>query len=99
MRNANLSNTNAKFVNFKGADLRSSNFSYADVSGADFCHADVRDVNWTGVIFTKSTKCLPDEAIDYVGTESKVNNNHSVNYCLDTVKETTNTIREIIKLF
>ncbi|MGL5938891.1 MAG: pentapeptide repeat-containing protein [Waterburya sp.] len=67
-RNANLSRINAKSVLFNGADLRNANLSYADVSGADFCKADLRGINWTGIIYDKETKCLPDEAINYVPT-------------------------------
>ncbi|MGL5795736.1 MAG: pentapeptide repeat-containing protein, partial [Waterburya sp.] len=68
LRNANLSQTNSKAVNFEGADLRNANLSYTDVSGANFCKADLRGVNWTGIIYDKETKCLPDEAINYVPT-------------------------------
>jgi uncharacterized protein YjbI with pentapeptide repeats len=68
LRNANLSRTNSKAVNFEGADLRNVNFSHADISGANLCEADLRGINWTGVIYNKETKCLPDEAINYVPT-------------------------------
>jgi hypothetical protein len=68
LRNANFSRTNSKSVSFDGTDLRNANLSYADVSGANLCNADLRGVNWTGVIYNKETKCLPDEAINYVPT-------------------------------
>jgi hypothetical protein len=68
LRNANFSRTNSKEVNFGSSDLRNVNFSHADVSGADFCKADLRGINWTGIIYDKETKCLPDEAINYVPT-------------------------------
>ena len=72
-------------------------------------------INWTGVIFNKDTKCLPDKAIDYIQKVSK-KSDRTAHYCLkrtsnsasskksstnnlDTLKEVTNTIEDIIKLF
>ena len=115
LRNVDFSYTNSKSAAFDGADLRNADFSYADLSGANFCNADLRGVNWTKIIFNKDTKCLPDEAIDYVLKVSK-KSDRTAHYCpepksnsgsskkastnnLDTVKEVTNTIEDIIKLF
>ena len=116
-RNANLSNTNSQSTEFSNADLRNANFSYADVSGANFCGADLRGVNWTGIIYSDKTKCLPDEAIDYVHTvSSNSNQNQNQNNCpnvtpvsnansaslrdnMNDVKEATETVKDILKLF
>lgn len=117
LRNANLSNTNSKSTRFDKADLRNANFSYANISGADFCKADLRGVNWTGIIFDNKTKCLPNEAIDYVHTvSSNSNHNQNSNNCpsiapiseansrslkedANDIKEATETVKDILKLF
>ena len=77
LRNANFNRTNSRGTQFNATDLRGADFSYADVSGANFCAADLREVNWTGIIYSDSTKCLPNVAIDYVHKSS--NNSSAVN--------------------
>lgn len=118
LRNANLSHTNSKGAVFYGADLRNADFSYSDISGANLCKADLRGVNWTNVIYSTSTGCLPDAAIDYVHTVSSTTNNSNQNYnnCpsitpvsnakprslkdnVNDVKEATDTVKDILKLF
>ena len=111
LRNANLRDTNLKGVNFNGSDLRNADLSYANVSGANFCDADLRRINWQDVIYDRSTRCLPDEAIaelperssnrrslsDNVNSVQK--NAESVKKNAESVKETADTVKDILSIF
>ncbi len=72
LRNANFQNANLRSANFKNSDLRNANFSNADVTGAYFCGANLNGVIWEGVIHSRSTQCLPDEALNYISQDNLV---------------------------
>ncbi|MFM2310891.1 MAG: hypothetical protein RLZZ04_167 [Cyanobacteriota bacterium] len=115
LRDANFSDSNSQKANFDGSDLRNVNFSYANVSGANFCNADVRGVNWKSVTYDESTKCLPKEALEPASTVTTNNpapangsadsgnsiteDVQSVQRNVESVRSTTNTIRDIFRLF
>lgn len=104
LRNANFSDTNLSRVNFSGSDLRNADFSYANVSGANFCDADLRRVNWDEVIYSRSTRCLPEEALapepkSSSNKRSLSENVDSVQKNAESVKKTTETVKDIFSLF
>lgn len=76
LRNSNLSYTNLQYADFSKADLRNANLKDANLRGANLCGADLRGINWEGVLYNKETKCLPDEAIDYVSVASDRDSEH-----------------------
>ncbi|WP_052055611.1 pentapeptide repeat-containing protein [Myxosarcina sp. GI1] len=72
LSNANFQNANLRSANFKNSDLSNANFSNANVTGAYFCGANLNGVIWEGVIHSRSTQCLPDEAINYISQDNLV---------------------------
>lgn len=95
-RNSNLSNTNLQNVKLQEADLRNANLKDANLRGANLCGADLRGVNWEGIIYNEQTECLPDEAIDYVHTARRTNNDSNYNNC-PSVNSVSNTNSRSLK--